>query len=433
MSDNNQGRSGYKKTKMGWIPKKWTLEPLYKIASVRASNVDKKITINQKKVFLCNYMDVFHNDYITCDIKFMKATATESEIKKFKLYKNDVIITKDSETREDIAKASFVVENVENLLCGYHLSIIRPNEKIIDGLFLSKLLMINMLHNYFVSHANGVTRFGLTKKILENCLVFFPPLSDQHKIAQILQTWDKAIDLVGKQIEAKQRLKRGLMQQLLTGKLRFLEFGKQKLANESPENWHTEEFIDIFKLIKRKNIKDLSCVLTVSGEYGLIDQEEYFNKSVAGKDLTGYYLLKRNEFAYNRSSMKGYPYGAIKRLDKYDEGVLSSLYICFGLKDGKGINLDFITYYFESGRLNQQLRMITHVGGRAHGLLNITDRDFKKVHLFFPSKGEQDRIANVLTAVIKEIQLLKNQERELVKQKQGLMQKLLTGEVRVGV
>jgi len=262
-----------------------------------------------------------------------------------------------------------------------------------------------------------------------------PPLSEQRKIAAILSTWDRASELTEKLIAAKRKRKQALMQQLLTGKVRLQEFVKSKkrrttLLGEMPVDWNEYRLKNLVEKVKRKNPDDVQHVLTASGEFGLVDQREFFNRSVASSDLSGYYLLRRGEYAYNRSAMKGYPFGAIKRLDRYDQGVLSTLYICFGVTVDH-CNLDYLSHLFEARLLDRQLRRVTQVGGRAHGLLNITESDFYGMTIVLPSEVEQRAIAKVVDCQQREIDLLLNKLDALQRQKRGLMQQLLTGKVRV--
>ncbi len=161
-----------------------------------------------------------------------------------------------------------------------------------------------------------------------------------------------------------------------------------------------------------------------------MNQRDYFNRSVAGEDLTRYYLLKKGEFAYNRSVMKSYPCGAIKRLEAYDEGALSTLYICFALT-APDQNVDFYAQAFEAGLLNRQLGQIIKVGARAHGLLNVTADDFYALRVPEPSRREQLAIAEVLNACDREIELLERLQAALDRQRRGVAELLLTGKVRV--
>ncbi|TRZ50872.1 MAG: restriction endonuclease subunit S, partial [Dehalococcoidia bacterium] len=271
---------------------------------------------------------------------------------------------------------------------------------------------------------------------IRNFIIPFPPIEEQNNIAEILSVWDTAIKRTEKIIEAKIQLKKGLFQQLLKGKSRFPGFLNSKKYDhglgEIPFDWDVVVLKKIFSPIKRKNHKMSDNVLTASGQHGLIIQEEFFNKRVAGKELKNYYLLERGEFAYNRSFMNGYPFGAIKRLDRYDEGVLSTLYICFSMNVNDCCK-DFYAQYFESGLLNQQLRSIAQVGARAHGLLNMTLGDFYKIRIPKPQLKEQRLIASLLNGIDKEIVLLDCYLNKIKKQKKGLMQKLLIGKIRVKI
>jgi type I restriction enzyme S subunit len=188
----------------------------------------------------------------------------------------------------------------------------------------------------------------------------------------------------------------------------------------------------VFREIKRRNGDATTQVLTASGQYGMVDQLPFFNRSVAGRSLEDYYLLRKGEFAYNRSLMNGYPFGAIKRLDRYECGALSTLYLCFAL-DRSDCDSDFLLHFFESGQLNRQLRGIAQMGARAHGLLNVYPSKFFDMGMPIPNLPEQRRIAAVLNSADREIDLLRQQLAALKQQKKGLMHKLLTGEVRVRV
>jgi len=215
------GHKEFKNTKIGRIPKKWGVKELSKIADVLSSNVDKKSLPVEKKVRLCNYMDVYNNEFIVGRMGFMKATATEDEIAKFSLKKGDVIITKDSETPRDIAKSAVVKEVIKNLVCGYHLAIIRPKDRTdIDSIFLSKLFSSYEIHKYFVKRAFGMTRFGLSVPAINNALFPVPEINEQRKIAEGLLNLDKKVNLQKKRKEKLVRIKQGLMNDLLTGRKR---------------------------------------------------------------------------------------------------------------------------------------------------------------------------------------------------------------------
>ncbi|WP_323592348.1 restriction endonuclease subunit S [Aliarcobacter butzleri] len=203
---------------------------------------------------------------------------------------------------------------------------------------------------------------------------------------------------------------------------------KQTKVGIIPEDWEVKTFQSIFERVTRKNTVNNQNVLTISAQHGLVNQEDFFNKSVSSEDLSGYILLNKGEFAYNKSYSNGYPMGAIKRLKKYDQGVVSSLYIYFkAIKDDP----EFYEHYFEAGLLNREIYKIAQEGARNHGLLNMSVIEFfKDLHVAKPPKIEQQKIAQILTTwdetIVKQEKLIKEKEQL----KKGLIQKLLSGEVR---
>ncbi len=210
----------------------WREVKLKALAKIFVSNVDKKTFTGEKPIRLCNYTDVYYNDYITDSLPFMKATARTHEIEKFKLIPGDVIITKDSETPEDIAVPAVVSETLNEVVCGYHLAIIRPQQELADGLFLSKILSIPSVRHYFFSLANGASRFGLTTDAIANAKLLVPTLPEQRRIGDALWVLDRRIKNQTKQRDALRRQKEALMQQLLTGKRR-VKIDPEAVAGDS--------------------------------------------------------------------------------------------------------------------------------------------------------------------------------------------------------
>ena len=154
--------------------------------------------------------------------------------------------------------------------------------------------------------------------------------------------------------------------------------------------WEQRKLSEVTKRVTRKN-KDLESTLplTISAQDGLIDQNEFFNKTVASRDVSGYYLVKNGEFAYNKSYSNGYPWGAIKRLDRYDMGVLSTLYIVFKPTD---IDSDFLVKYYDTTYWYREVSKHSAEGARNHGLLNISASDFFETELIVPKKEEQQKV-----------------------------------------
>jgi type I restriction enzyme, S subunit len=196
----------YKQSGLDWlgaIPRDWVLERLKFAATAKTSNVDKLTKDDEIAVQLCNYVDVYKNDYITDAISFMQATATEAEIAKFGVKTGDILITKDSESWDDIAVPAIVAEDIAGLVCGYHLAIIRSLPGMFHPGYLFRLFGSEMVNYQFKIEANGVTRFGLPSSAVDNAMLLRPPLSEQKKISDFLDRETARIDGL---VERKRRL-----------------------------------------------------------------------------------------------------------------------------------------------------------------------------------------------------------------------------------
>ena len=204
-------------------------------------------------------------------------------------------------------------------------------------------------------------------------------------------------------------------------KLRFPEFKGE---------WEEKKLSDFMTRLTRKNSNNESSrALTISSVDGLIDQGEFFKKQIASKDTSGYYLLKNGDFAYNKSYSVGYDYGSIKRLDRYEDGVVSTLYICMTLTSDT--NSDYLTHYFDSMKWNKSVSEISAEGARNHGLLNIpTESFFQTKHFLAPTLAEQQKIADFLSNVDSIITAETKILNTLQKRKKALMQKLFTRQLR---
>ncbi len=237
---------------------------------------------------------------------------------------------------------------------------------------------------------------------------------EQQKIAEILSTWDKAIELKEKLIEEKKKQKKGLMQLLLTGKKRLPGF-KGKIA--------IKKLKDYIKESKARN-KDckVTTVLSVSNKQGFILQQEQFDRVVASKDLSKYKIIVKNQFAYNPSRVN---VGSIDLLKNFDKGVLSPMYIVFECKEG--LYTEYLYQFLKSSMFINYIPKLLQGSVRN----SLSFKALGMVKLFIPTIEEQKAIANVLSTIDKEIELLEQELETLKLQKKGLMQLLLTGIVRV--
>jgi len=238
----------------------WPNHKLQEVAEIRVSNVDKKIHSSETPVKLCNYMDVYSNEYVSGGIDFMEASATTAEIERFGLKAGDVIITKDSESPDDIGIPTVITEDIAGLVCGYHLALIRPDTEQLDSVYLAKQLSTTQVTRYFSLLASGSTRYALPIMAIESVKIPMPPKPEQSKIAEVLSTVDRAIEQTAGLIAKQQRIKTGLMQDLLTrgidkhGNLRSEKTHKFKDSplGRIPMEWEVKKLCDLANVERGK-------------------------------------------------------------------------------------------------------------------------------------------------------------------------------------
>ena len=329
---------------------------------------------------------------------------------------NDVIIPCSGETAEDIATARCVIK--DGILLGGDLNIIRLHNY--DGSFVS--YQLNGKRKYDIAKvAQGVSVVHLYGEHLEGVKTVNPYLAEQKKISRFLSLLDERIAVQNRLIEDLKKLRCAIIENVFCSP-NHNESALRFKGNTDPLSTYRME--DFCSRITRKN-KDNQCslVLTIAAQYGLVDQESFFNKTVASENLAGYYLLHKGEFAYNRSYSAGYDWGAVKRLEKYPEGVLSTLYICFKI-DESAVDSDYLAYYFESTKWHKGLSDIAGEGARNHGLLNVSVNEYFNTRHRFHCMREQKIIASMLNVISQkendEIALYDNYQ----KQKQYLLRKM---------
>ena len=338
-----------------------------------------------------------------------------------------------------------IVDQSQTLICGWtndSSGLLRNTPYIIFG---DHTCVLKYIDFPFIQGADGVKILGSNKKdnskfiyqlllsnpvkqdgykrhfsdLKEKIFLLPPTLEEQTKIAECLSSIDEIISVEESKVESLKVHKKGLMQQLFpqpgttTPALRFPGFtGK----------WQEKKLNKVFSRVTRKNAENNQNVLTISAQYGLISQLEFFKKSVASSDVTGYFLLHRGEFAYNKSSSQGRPVGAIKPLRLYDKGVVSTLYICFKCNNPEEIA--FWEQYFDAGILDSEILSIAQEGARNHGLLNISTGDFFGLNVILPTPPEMKKIAECLSSFDDVITAAENELDSLKAHKKGLMQQL---------
>lgn len=250
--------------------------------------------------------------------------------------------------------------------------------------------------------------------------VSVPTIDEQVKIGTFFKNLDALITLHQRKLDLLKEQKKGYLQKMFpkngakVPELRFAGFA---------DDWEQRKLSDITKRVIRKN-KNLESTLplTISAKEGLIDQNEFFNKTIASRDVSGYYLIKNGEFAYNKSYSNGYPWGAVKRLNRYNMGVLSTLYIVF---KPTNIDSDFLEKYYDTTYWHKEISKHAAEGARNHGLLNIAATDFFKTELVISkSLEEQQKIGSFFQQLDNTITLHQRKLDLLKEQKKGFLQKM---------
>ncbi len=339
-------------------------------------------------------MDILNNAIITNDCIRASVDVSEEELQNFSVENGDMLFQRSSETLEDVGRANVYMDDKPAVFGGF---VIRGKKKAeYNPLFFRYLLASPFARKKIIPMGAGAQHFNIGQEGLSKVKLNFASLGEQNKIAKLMLAIDERISTQNKIIEDLKKLKSAIVEKVFCSPnqeypMCRIEGFEQALS--------TYKMCDFSSRIATKN-KDSKCslVLTIAAQYGLVNQESFFNKSVASENLTGYYLLHKGEFAYNRSYSAGYDWGAVKRLDNYDEGVLSTLYICFKINETI-VDSDYLAYYFESTKWHRGLSDIAGEGARNHGLLNVSITDYFNTKHRFPVIEEQKAIAKMLNTI----------------------------------
>ena len=339
-------------------------------------------------------MDILNNTVITNDCIRVSVDVSEEELHNFCVENGDMLFQRSSETLEDVGRANVYMDDKPAVFGGF---VIRGKKKAeYNPLFFRYLLASPFARRKIIPMGAGAQHFNIGQEGLNRVKLHFASLDEQKKIATFLSLLDERIATQNKIIEDLKKLKSAIVEKVFCSPnqeypMCRIEGFEQALS--------TYKMSDFSSRIATKN-KDSKCslVLTIAAQYGLVNQESFFNKSVASENLTGYYLLHKGEFAYNRSYSAGYDWGTVKRLDNYDQGVLSTLYICFKINETI-VDSDYLAYYFESTKWHRGLSDIAGEGARNHGLLNVSMADYFNTKHRFPVIEEQKAIAKILNAI----------------------------------
>ena len=393
---------------LGDVPSHWEVRRLRTTADMRVSNVDKHVREGESPVRLCNYVDVYNHDHISQQIEFMRATATCKEIKQFRLEKDDVLITKDSEAWDDIGVPAVVTEPAEDLISGYHLALLRPVSKVLIGSFLLRALQSKGAAHQFHVEAKGVTRYGLSHSSIKSTWIALPPLSEQAAIARYLDHADRRIRRC---IQAKEKLvklleeqKQAIIHLTVTGQINVQTRQPYEVYKPSqvewlgnvPEHWETRPSKRTFTP-RKEFARPNDIQLSATQGYGVIAQEDY-EKKVGRKIVRIFrHLEKRrhvevDDFVISMRSFQG----GLERA--WVAGCIRSSYIV--LQPATALDVGYFSHLFKStgyiGALQSTANFIRD--GQ-----DLTFENFCGVDLPFPPFEEQRRIAQFLDRVTSDI------------------------------
>ena len=424
----------YKQSGVEWIgeiPPQWQIQRLKHVAKILPSNVDKHIYPDEIQVRLCNYTDVYYNDFITDDTVLAKGSCTESEFLKFALKKGDVIITKDSETPDDIGVPTFVKADFDNVVCGYHLTMIRSNECL--GEFIFRFIQSDRTRRYFELNSNGITRFGLGKSSIENLLIPIPSESEQTQIANFLdrktEQIDELIRIKEQKIELLQEQRTALINHAVTKGLDpnvEMKPSGVEWIGDIPKNWIPTRCTNLFEL---KHIKNTTgeINLSVYRDYGVIRRDSRDdNHNRISEDTSNYKLVEPGDFVFNK--MKCWQ-GSLG-VSEY-RGIVSPAYtVC---KPKKSFFGKYFHYLLRSNSYIQEYKRLSY--GIRTGQWELRFEDFKDMIIPYPPIHEQEQIANILDKRIEHIDklvLVEHKKIELLKEyRQSLISEAVTGKIDV--
>lgn len=289
---------------------------------------------------------------------------------------------------------------------------------------LNKFFLYNILVSKSLEiqkNVRGSSIPRLDRGVLSDLRIQFPNLTEQQAISSYFTHLDTLITSSTSRLASLKQMKAASLQAMFpqegetVPKIRFKGFEGE---------WEKVKLCSFAKRIMRKNERlESTLALTIASAYGLVSQNDYFNYSVVGANLRNYYLLKKGEFAYNKSYSNGYPFGSVKRLDRYDKGILSTLYIVFGIDDS--ISSDYLCYFFDTALWHKDVAERAAEGARNHGLLNIGANDFLDINVWRPKNiAEQQAIASYFTSLDKQISLLSQRLEKLKQIKSACLDKM---------
>ena len=379
------------------------------------SSLKKDSFVKKSDYVVYEQQNAIYDNYET---RYFISKEKYNELIRFNIQPGDFIMS----GAGTIGRISMVPDGIKKGVFNQALIRFKVNKDSINPLYFLKFMQSDMMQKQLTQANPGSAMTNLVPMDeLKKWDVIIPSLEEQNRISTFINQMDAFITLHQRKLEHLKLKKKALLQKL------FPKNGERYPELRFPgftDAWEQRKLGQFTARVTRKNGGQSDLPLTISAQDGLVDQRKYFNRQVASRDMSNYYLIKKGEFAYNKSYSEGYPFGAVKRLDYYDIGALSTLYILFEITD-KNISSDFIVSYYMTHLWYKEISKRAAEGARNHGLLNISTEDFFDSELNIPNSiEEQVKIGNFIKAFDKFITLHQRKLGHLQLQKKALLQQM---------
>lgn len=398
----------YKESGVPWlgaVPQHWTVHRLRNVAEIRVSNVDKVSSENEQPVRLCNYTDVYKHDRIFANMPFMQATATIEETKRFQVKSGDVLITKDSEAWNDIGVPALVETTADDLVCGYHLALLRPySDKLVGGYLFRAMQSVAVTYQFHIA-ANGVTRFGLAHSAIKSIWMPLPTLPEQAAIIRFLNHLDLRI---GRYIRAKQNLiklleqqKQAIIHQVVTRGLdpgvRLKPSGVEWLG-DVPEHWEVKRAKYLFREVDSRSTDGTEILLSLRMYRGLIPHNEVSTVPIGPSALVGFKHVQPGQVVMNRMRAAIGMFGVATT-----HGLVSPDYAV--LEPSAEVNAEYYLRVFRTRAAGAEFRIQSKgLGTGSSGFMRLYSDRFGTIKLPKPPTEEQYAIVHEITVVTASIE-----------------------------
>lgn len=364
----------------------------------KLGEVVKEYRVSNKLVHHQNLLSLSYGKIVQKDIESKKGLLPAS-FDTYQIIKEDIIVFRVTDLQNDKKSLRVGISNQEGIITPAYVCVECDKTKISPSYLFTLLHYYDSITKVMYKMGDGL-RQTLSYSDLKDLVIYIPSINEQHFITDIFKNIDFYIGKEASRLSSIKQMKMASLQAMFPQpgetmpKIRFKGFEGE---------WTKIKLNSFAKRITRKNSNlESSLALTIASAQGLVSQIDYFNNLVVGSNIRNYYLLKKGEFAYNKSYSNGYPYGSVKRLDRYDQGILSTLYITFSINDS--ISSDYLAHFFDTSLWHKEVAERAAEGARNHGLLNIGANDFLDINIWKPeSMEEQQKIADYFTSLDKQI------------------------------